>query len=281
MSDWWPQGEPAAVTVTFDGGYSASVEHALQELAVREIPSSWFLVGDAIGGTLEGRAVADWATWRAADSKLVEVGNHSFSHPQVRRGVTELAERALTHPGALVRAARRGLLPAPSGTDDSGSSGPAPVGAAAALDDFARGRDLLHAGLGRSVPAFAYPNGRSTLRLRAGVRGLGHTSARTSRRGWNHPRRLRPWALNAQTWTAATEDAEATDWIDRARAGGSWLIEVFHLVDRPDGYPWTTSPEQFCRHLDALIESGAWLATQSEVVTHLAGTPRVGVGPWT
>ena len=276
MIDRWPDGQPAAVTLTFDGGYSASVDHALTELTDRRIPSTWFLVGGSVGGSLEGRPVAEWDTWRTTDPDVVEVGNHSFSHPRLRRGVAELTRRAVTSPGAIAHATRRGLTRRPGVADAPAVPSHGAVSARSARNDFEQGRDALEAGLERPIPAFAYPNGRATMSLKRAVRRLGHTSARTSRPGWNHPTRLDRFALRAQTWTVATTDADAQGWLDRSVSDRSWLIEVLHLVDEPAGYPWTTTPDQFRRHLDALAESGVWLATQSQVVGHLDGRARIG-----
>jgi hypothetical protein len=103
---------------------------------------------------------------------------------------------------------------------------------------------------------------------------MGHRSARTSEPGWNDPRRLAPFALRAQTWTTAVTYDAATAWVEHARARAAWLIEVFHLVDRRGDYPWTTTPDDLARHLDALIAAGAWVDTQSSVLEHL----RVGGG---
>src|SRR5690606_29833802 len=86
----WPDDRRFAVSVTFDGGYVEALEAAMPVLEQRRIPSTWFLVAGAVGGQLEGRQVATWDTWReliAAGS--VEVGNHTLTHPLVRRSAGE------------------------------------------------------------------------------------------------------------------------------------------------------------------------------------------------
>jgi peptidoglycan/xylan/chitin deacetylase (PgdA/CDA1 family) len=277
MSERWPEGRPAAVTVTFDGGYTASVHNAVPMLEARGLPSTWFLVADAVGASLEGREVADWSWWRHTNPEMIEVGNHSLTHPLVRRSAGTIARRMAQSPAALVRAARRAKH---AGSRPGGADVPHRVSLYEAVDDFAAGKRELEEELGRAVPAFAYPNGRARRRLVRGVKHMGHRSGRTSAPGTNDPRHLDPFALRAQTWTVSTPSDAPAQWVDDACRRGGWLIEVFHLVDEPSGYPWTTTPADFARHLDALVDAGVWVAPQTAVLAHLTRTavPDVGVG---
>jgi hypothetical protein len=50
------------------------------------------------------------------------------------------------------------------------------------------------------------------------------------------------------------------------------LVEVLHVVGGPSDFPWTTSPDQLARHLDALVEANVWVATQTAVIEHLRGS---------
>jgi peptidoglycan/xylan/chitin deacetylase (PgdA/CDA1 family) len=273
MADRWPDGCRAAVTLSFDGGYTASVERALPLLAERGMASTWFLVSGSLGGELEGRAVASAETWAGLDPARAEVGNHSRSHPLVRRSVGEIAARAVRSPAAIVRGARRAAA-RPTAPSAAGGARPAPrLGLDAAAADFAAGKEQLETALGRPVPAFAYPNGRDRTRLVRAVQHMGHRSARTSRPGWNDPDRLEPFALRAQTWTTATSVEEAGEWVDRAVDTNSWLIEVLHLVDDGTDYPWTTTRDDLARHLDALAAAEVWVATQTAVVDRIAARP--------
>jgi peptidoglycan/xylan/chitin deacetylase (PgdA/CDA1 family) len=272
----WPEDRPAAVTITFDGGYAASADHALPMLSARGLPSTWFLVADTLGGTLEGRKVADASVWRGADPALVEVGNHSATHPLIRRSGPELARHVLHDPASVPRTAlrrirRTGSIPAP---DPSVPPPARPIPARQAVADFALGRERLMATVGGPVSAFAYPSGRASTRLQAAVVGIGHTSARTSRAGWNVPGRVAPMALRAQTWMQDTDRHEARAWVEHAVETGAWLIEVFHLVDRETDYPWTVTPDDLAAHLDDLRDLGVWVETQSRVVEHLTTGPR-------
>jgi peptidoglycan/xylan/chitin deacetylase (PgdA/CDA1 family) len=271
VREQWPDGARAAVTLTFDGGYLSSYERALPLLADRGMPSTWFLVSDAIGSELEGRPVAPVEAWSDADPSLVEVGNHSRSHPLVRRSAGEIVARALRSPGAIARGARRA---ATAGTED-GSLSPseARVSLVSAAEDFAAGKASLERTLARPVPAFAYPNGRARRDLVRAVARMGHRSARTSRPGWNDPARLARFALRAQTWTRETRDEEADAWLAQTVRSGAWLVEVLHVVDDGGDFPWTTSPSQLARHLDDLATAGVWVAMQSDVVDHLCPDP--------
>lgn len=258
------------MTITFDGGYRESVTHALPRLSERGLPSTWFLVSGAIGATLEGRPVAGWETWCETDPARIEIGNHSLTHPLARRGLVEKVERArhaarrLATPGGIRDAAERiarapsrdGVIPHRLRTD-------------AAAGDFAAGKALLEARLGRPVPSFAYPSGRAGARLAREVQRMGHTSARTSTPGLNDPRALRPFALRAQTWTADQPHGRAAGWLDHAVAERGWLVEVFHVVGDGGEYRWSTTADAFASHLDALADAGVWVANQTEVLAHL------------
>lgn len=270
MADRWPGGRPAAVTLTFDGGYRESVANALPRLEERGFPSTWFLVAGAIGNTLEGRAVAGWDTWCEGDPARVEIGNHSLTHPLARRGFAEHLQRArhaahrLATSGGIRYAAGR-VARAPS----DASLARRGLGAEAVAGDFAAGKTLLEARLGRPVSSFAYPSGRAGTRLRREVQRMGHASARTSTAGLNDPRAIRPFGLRAETWTADQPDGTAAGWLDRAVGEGAWLIEVLHVVGDGGDYGWKITPDAFAAHLDALADAGVWVASQGEVLAHV------------
>ncbi len=257
------------MTITFDGGYAASVQHALPMLAAHELPSTWFLVSDAIGGTLETREVAPAEVWRSSDPALVEIGNHSATHPLVRRSGAEIVRRIATDPASVPRSIGRALCGRATLEDQPPSPIATPVSRDAAIDDFRAGKERLEVMLDRPVPAFAYPSGRASSRMQSAVSDLGHTSARTSRPGWNVPGKVAPLALAAQTWMHDTDLATARRWVEHAVDTGAWLIEVFHLVDRESSYPWAVTPETLRSHLDDLAGLGVWVETQTRVLEHL------------
>lgn len=273
MADLWPGGRAAAVTITFDGGYTSSVRHALPLLEAYRFPSTWFLVAGSIGGQLEGRDVAGWDLWQGVNPDLVEVGNHSLTHPLVRRSFGDLSRRVVESPSVLLRAARRAASSSQVASCEVGELSEAQthrMSTTAAVSDFSAGKELLETNLRRRVSAFAYPNGRARRSLVRGVAGMGHDSARTSEVGFNDPRDFRALALRAQTWTTSTRPAETEEWIDRVTRSGGWLIEVLHVVDASTSYPWTTTPDDLAQHLDSLERANVWVATQSAVASHLS-----------
>jgi len=85
---------------------------------------------------------------------------------------------------------------------------------------------------------------------------LGFTSARTSDTGYNHLKKLNPYALKVQIWDRYTTPEIAKKWVMKAYRKRLWLIEVFHLVGRKnnDNYEYFTSIYHFKKILNLLIK---------------------------
>ena len=270
----WPGGAPVAVTITFDGGYLEAVENAVPILERHAVRATWFLVAGAVGRTLEGRPVADWAYWSDLGAGG-EVANHTFSHPILRPPPGAWLED-IAHPKRLAgRIARRvGLRPGDP-PRVRGERTNRRVGPASLVDDASRGKVLLESRTGRSVRSFAYPSGRFSEPVAERLLAQGHTSLRTTLPGVNHPDTTDLRWLQSRVWTQSTRDQEGEQWIAEAMAVGGWHIEVHHLVARESEYAWTTSPRRLDDHLGRIAETGAWIATQEEVAAHIARQPRV------
>ena len=230
----WPDHHRFAASITFDGGYADAVERVGPILAAAEIPTTWFLVAGAVGGHLEGRAVAGWDRWRAlVDTGLVEVGNHTLTHPLVRRSLPDLLGWALS-PTNMASRARRIARRQPRRTEHaSPATTPSePVGRRGSWRSVARdalaAQDVLHWQLGSPVETFAYPNGRAHPRLARRLARAGILALRTTEDG--DGRASDVTAVPAHLFTVDTTDQQARRWIDEAAAVGGWYADVHHLV---------------------------------------------------
>jgi peptidoglycan/xylan/chitin deacetylase (PgdA/CDA1 family) len=89
--------------VTFDDGYLNVIENALPELESRKIPSTLFIVTQALGkrppwmvGSSSGEKVMSEDHLRGLSSDLVAVGSHTMTHPQLPFLNEEDARRELS-----------------------------------------------------------------------------------------------------------------------------------------------------------------------------------------
>lgn len=261
----WADNATGAVTITFDGGYAASVRNALPVLERLDLPSTWFLVAGAVGGLLEGRPVAGWGWWRElAATGAVEIGNHSAAHLQLVRVPRTRVDAAKTY--AWLRSRR--------------SRGPVPeevAGILAVLHDAKWGHKIIEWQMGSPVTSYAYPHGRGSRFVGKALERLGVTSARTTTARLNPPSLRNSFSLGSFVWTADTTEEEMSRRLCEALDGGGWLCEVFHLVESPGEYYWTVSPQQFFAHARTLAESGAWVARQEDVVRYALARDRTSV----
>lgn len=276
----WPDHHGFAASVTFDGGYDTTLDAALPVLRAHGVPSTWFLVAGSVGGLLEGRRVAGWERWvEAVGAGDVEVGNHSLTHPVVRRSPTQFARWALSpHRTAarVVRLARRQPRTAPTEPppplDPSGRR----VAARAMYDDARQGRTVLEWQLQRPVTVFAPPSGRSHPRVARTLERDGTIAQRTTEAGCLvPPGDLR--AVPAELYTVATTDADAASWVARAQQSGGWYVDVHHLVTDDTSYHWSTPVAGFDSQVRRLRASGAWVQTFGTVARQLAASAGTAV----
>lgn len=99
-----PEGERCAV-VTFDDGFASVVENALPELEQRGIPSTIFVVTDALGkqpGWMESAQDSDASEkcmsveqLQRLPAELVSIGSHTRTHPKLTRIAEADAKREL------------------------------------------------------------------------------------------------------------------------------------------------------------------------------------------
>ncbi len=134
--------EASLVAITVDDGHRSVYTDLYPLIGRLGVPVTLFIYPSAIGNA---RYALDWAQLRTlAASPGIEIGSHTYWHPDFRREHQGLA--------------------------------PAAYAALAALQ-LARPREVLHAKLGVSAPVLAWPYGISDEQLRRQARASGYTAA--------------------------------------------------------------------------------------------------------
>lgn len=261
----WPRDAEAAVTLTFDGGYSKTVEWAAPLLFEAGYCATWFLVSGAVGKRLEGRPVAPWYVWREMAARGMELGSHTVSHPRLKGRV---AERARDYLGRC----RRHLMARFTGAELVGESemGDEVDELYMCSEAVAAARAIEEAVAGVRVVSFAYPHGRYSRPLMRMLEDRGFWSARTTDDGINtYP--VARYKLLTKVVTRRTPAAVLDTWVERAVDTKGWLIETYHLVTKrgEEGYYWEITADEFRRHLESIAKHRVWVATQQEVTAWL------------
>lgn len=268
----WPSGCEAAVTLTFDGGYSATFDSVMPLLVEHGCGATWFLVTGSIGGFLEGRKVSPWSSWSEAVRKGMELGSHTVSHPQLRLSSMNRARRwvASLHRLHHLQSRLSRLFRASSGlsrtwpqrlVDEIGLVEEAVMAA----------RDITqHTGV--EVVSFACPHGLWSAPLLGMLQRAGFLSARTTDDGINDCHGS-PYALKTKVVTQGTSLKVFNSWVEEALQCGGWLVETYHLISpkNDEGYHWWISSEDFAQHLNYLGHLPVWVATQADVIRRLSG----------
>lgn len=262
----WPRGAEAAVTLTFDGGYSKTVEAAAPLLLEAGYCATWFLVSGAVGKELEGRPVAPWSVWRDMAASGMELGSHTVSHPRLKGGLADRTRGCLRKCRRLVTSftGRKivGTCETQQEVDELRMCDEA-VGAARAIEQ---------AVAGLRVVSFAYPHGRYSQHLIRMLEDRGFWSARTTDDGINtYP--VARYKLLSKVVTRRTSGAVLDSWVARAVEMKGWLIETYHLVTEQgeEDYYWEIRADQLRRHLESIAKQRVWVATQREVSAWLLG----------
>lgn len=260
----WPEGRPAALSITIDGAYVPTFDFIRNCLLVNGWTATLFVVTGCVGGSLETHRVCTWEQLQWAADAGIEVGSHTVTHSHVLRpwllyptpgeGVLSLLRR-YKHAFQL----RLQTLRARSGVQ-----GPT---------EFAReltvSKDQLEHVLCCRVCSFAYPYGHCDDRLVKAVQAAGYRSARTTEAGLNLPgRAYDPFRLKAYLWHTWTREQDAQRWLELSLKCRGWLIEVHHLIQAAPlpGYVFQTQPDALHAHLAKASEMGFWIASQAQVV---------------
>ena len=87
LSRSWPK---RAVGFTFDDAYLSTMTYGVEVMNESAAPGSFYAVAGMVGKASSwdaerGRPLADWDHLRSAASQGHEIGNHTFTHPQLAR----------------------------------------------------------------------------------------------------------------------------------------------------------------------------------------------------
>ncbi len=272
----WRNGARAALTITFDDGYLETHRSTVNFLASQGLQATYFIPTAAVGGCLEGMAVASWDDWRLAAENGMEIASHSVRHRGVKARPRDNFNRLLRsfrhdkQRWEYLRSALVNVLFPQSLGQGTISSDEIP-------EELRCSRMAISAEVPvGKVVSYSYPFGAYDVAYRQALESAGYSSARSLDRGLNQPGKTDLFALKSIVWNRNMTIDVANSWVDSALADGSWLIEVFHLVaDHPPAHDYAdyTSTDAFRRHLEYVQRANIWIGCQREIVEHLQGIP--------
>jgi len=265
----WKNNCKAALTLSFDGGYSISYNLAMELLLRYKMPATWFIVTGCIGGNLEGRPVVNWEELKKVSSDM-EIASHTVTHPQLMLSfssqIYKKARSLIKKPQKLLALdvaskARRAI----SGTFEKCQR---EVDYKVILSEAIESKTIIEHYLDeRQVVSFAYPGGRYNSKLKKNIREVGYLSARSTEDGYNFPDSLDFYALKSKVWNATVNADEPNRWVDFAIEKNAWLTETYHVVsqDGATGYYYDTAVSDFDSHLAYIDSQHIWVDTQENI----------------
>lgn len=275
MDHLWYGDADAAITISFDDGYSATWRTAGSALYQRGLCGTFHIITNLVGLPFVGLHTANWDQWQEAVNRGHEIGSHGSNHASLAGRLADLKRLFNNWQAALDRRAYSrqiwAVLRALNRWEKSERSIPAPQRSGNTVNDLRSSRQQIDQTLGITyTESFAYPGGRHNAAARRLVAEAGFASARSLDLGVNNSSVDR-FALRAVSLTPGMSISDLFGWIDQACKMHAWLILVFHLVaDRNHtGYPYFCSSEDFQRLLDTIQSRPVWVATQRQVMHHL------------
>jgi peptidoglycan/xylan/chitin deacetylase (PgdA/CDA1 family) len=276
----WPGQARAALTLSFDDGFSATWEHTAGTLQARGLRATYHLIGNHVGGIFEGLPTASWDQWRQALAQGHEIASHGLTHRPMAGLLSDGRRLAQSARAAgdrrrwlrlMIKRWRALAAWKPAQAEPNG----APY---RPLDEPRLSREAIEERFpGLQVTSFAYPSGRHDRAARRAVADAGYLSARGHTYGLNYGGGDR-YALRAVGLGAGFNLADLDPLLEQSQALGGWLILVLHLVSRRNeyNYPYWLSAADFQRLLDRLDQAFFWVATQAEITNYLWVGDRAG-----
>lgn len=233
----WPEGNRAALSLTFDDARTSQIDAGLSLFERLGIRATFFVSPDAVRERLDG--------WKTAVGRGHEIGNHTLTHPCTGN-----------YPAFRHKAVEEMNLDGMAAEID---------GATAAIIEL----------LGVSPTSFAYPCGQTFVGRGAAVKSYVPLVAErfATGRKWlsedaNDPAFADPVQLLSME-SDGKSFAELKALLDKARDEGRWLILTGHEIG--PGGTQTTRTEA----LEALVRyarepgRGVWIETVGNVAAHM------------
>ena len=269
----WKNNARAALTLSFDGGYTTTYNLAMEVLLKYKMPATWFIVTGFIGGSLQGRPVVNWEELKKISSDM-EIGSHTITHPKlavpfrrqflqyVRSSITK-AWKFFTPNGATkLRKAVSNAYKQTQGVDYT-----------KVLSEAVESKAIIEHRLKiqGAVISFAYPGGRYNSKLKKGIKEAGYLSARSTEGGYNFPDSLDFYALKSKVWNVTVNAERANRWVDDVIKKGAWLIETYHVIsgDGATGYHYDTAVLDLDAHLGYVASKNIWVDTQGSILKYV------------
>lgn len=266
----WPGDAQAAITITFDDGYSETVENTSVWLFERQLSATYFIISDTVGASFEGRPTATWDMLRQVDRSGHEIGCHSASHTpfcgissdfrRLAKGTISPAERVRYLWHAFIRGVQlysqhhKAILPQLDPVRET-------VGAKIEIEQQIPGK---------RVDSFAYPAGRYNKAAQKALASAGFRSGRSLDPGINS--NCPNWyALKAISLDSRMTSKDINSWVKAAVKQNGWIILVFHLIRQAttNEYLYTYLLDGFQQLVCDLQAGPFWIASQREVARFL------------
>jgi peptidoglycan/xylan/chitin deacetylase (PgdA/CDA1 family) len=273
----WPNGTCAALTITFDDGYTDTYHETSAWLADHGLGATYYLISRQVGTSFEDLPTATWENWRLAAQSGHEIASHSATHAAMA-GLSSDVRRIMW--GLLTAPDRRALIKQtvlrtralidykPEAADIQDPINPL-------LGPMVSRQEIIRHLPECPVVSYSYPAGRMSRSARQAVADAGYHSARGNAAGINdHNGSL--FALRSICLGPGLTLQDMEPWFLRAIEQSGWLILTFHLVsrNRASHYPYHCSVEDFRRIVERIMKLPFWVTTQQAVVDYLkTGTP--------
>jgi len=272
------------VTLTFDDCYEETINNVISILSKYKMKATFYFPTSFIGKKFEGRKLVSENGIKKLVKKGHEIASHSHSHIPVsitlldnihRFMISFLGSESENKLNFLRRSIKFFFKKNQMKNVEQ------------YINDILKSKTTIEKRYRVNCVSFAFPDGVYNNKVLNILQRLGFTSARTSDIGYNHFKKLKPYALKVQSWDKCTTPEMAEKWVKKAYRKKLWLIEVFHLVGREnnDNYEYFTSIYHFKKHIEFLNKMktrGLWILPQKEVMeifSEISGKKEVVVSP--
>jgi peptidoglycan/xylan/chitin deacetylase (PgdA/CDA1 family) len=128
--------------------------------------------------------------------------------------------------------------------------------------DLSRELELPKSGLSKCygpTHSFAAPYGAFNIHTTTQTKGQ-YETARSTNAGFNSPDFFNPYELKVENVRADTSPEQLQAWLDTAKQTNTWLILVYHQVDK-SGAEYARTPEQFESDIQKISTAGINIKT--------------------
>jgi peptidoglycan/xylan/chitin deacetylase (PgdA/CDA1 family) len=271
----WPGRTLAALTLTFDDGFTDTYHETCGWLATRGLTATYFVITKHVGKQFENMQTASWGNWQEAATLNHEIASHGATHAPMAGLASELRRFVVSIYQAPNRiqllfafwlrffALRRHKVVRQAQENRAKISSEPIISRNEIMDQI---DNYL-------VQSYAYPAGKFNKSAQSAVAAAGYASARSLNPGINDSG-VNPFALRSLCLGPGFSISHLRPWLDRTLEQSGWLILTFHLVaeNNPNQYPYFCSTNDFKSIIHEIERLPFWFAPQEEVARYLWGS---------